>query len=515
MDNENILQNQSVPPESNAPQTEKPVEKIPVYKAAIAWCMLGLGFVFTHFAFNYIGGVWGGLFWLLFGVAQAVYAVKSKANITKFVAVVWVVAEVFCLTPLFCDSRFINFLAAIFSFLLFFYLGIVISGAELFGRRFFVDAFLSVMVRPFERFADCIRYAFSPFTGRHSKNILFAAIGIIIALPLTIVVVSLLASSDTMFESVAEKISDFFSGFSFATVVEILFAVPIAMYLFGVLSSSERKVTADNGQSSALKIMPPVISYFAVTPICLFYTIYIAMQMVNIANAVNQTLDYSEFARKGFFELCAIAVINLIVITAIQTFSKRNTAIRVYTAVISALSLGIIATAIFKMGMYIAEYGMTLLRVYTSWFMLVMAVVFVMMFVLQIKDFKFWRVLFVGFTAMFFVLCFCNVNGIIASYNISAYENGKLSELDIDAFDELGYSAAEPLAELVNSGKAEDLNKYSVQWYVRIIERSNETDDKFAYFSIPRAKAMKAIETLPSEYKTLTEKDKIIKDYMY
>lgn len=515
MDNENILQNQSVPPVSDIPQTGKPVEKIPVYKTAIAWCMLGLGFLFTHFAFNYIGGVWGGIFWLMFGAAEAVYAVKSKAKITKFTAVVWGVAEVFCITPLFCDSRFINFLAAVFSSLLFLYFGIVISGAELFGRRFVGDAFLSVMVRPFERFGDCIRYAFSPFIGRRSKNILFAAIGIVIALPLTIVVVSLLASSDAMFESVADKMSDFFSGFSFVTVVEILFAVPIAMYLFGALSSSERKVTVDNGQSSALKIMPPLISYFAVTPICLFYTIYIAMQTANIANAVNQTLDYSEFARKGFFELCAIAVINLIVITAIQTFSKRTVGIRVYTAVISALSLGIIATAIFKMGMYIAEYGMTLLRVYTSWFMLVLAIVFVMMFVLQIKDFKFWRALFVGFTAMFFVLCFCNVNGIIASYNVSAYESGKLSELDIYAFDELGYSAAEPLAELLNSGKAEEVNKYSVQWYVRIIELSNDSDDNFAYFSIPRVKAMKSIEMLPTEYRVQIEFDSIEKAEKY
>ncbi len=500
MDNDNILQNQNIPPVSEIPQTEKPVEKIPVYKAAIAWCMLGLGFVFTHFVFSYAGGLWGGIFWLLFGAAQAVFAIKSKVKITKFMAVVWGAAEVFCLTPLFCESRLINFLAAVFSFVLFFYLGIVVSGAELFGGRFVGDALLSVMVRPFERFGDCIKSAFSPFSGKHSKNILFAAIGIIIAFPLTIVVVVLLASSDAMFESVAEKMADFFSGFSFVTVVEILFAVPIAMYLFGSLSSSQRTVNAFSGQPSALKVIPPVISYFAVTPICLFYVIYIVMQAVNIVNAVNQTLDYSEFARKGFFELCAISVINLGVIAVIQTFSQRNTAIRVYTAVISALSLGIIATAMFKMGMYIAEYGMTLLRVYTSWFMLVMAVAFVMMFVLQIKDFKFWRALFVGFTAMFFVLCFCNVNGIIASYNISAYESGKLSELDVYAFDELGYSAAEPLAELANSGKAEDY-KISISWYVRLLENTNKEEAKFAYFSIPRAKAMNAIETLPSEYK--------------
>lgn len=507
MENENILQNFEQNPSiasvtgESIPQAEKPVEKTPLFKAVLAWCTLGLGFVFTHFAVNYVGGLWGGIFWLLFGVIGAVFAVKSKAKVTKFHIVMFAVAEVFCFVPLFSASKFINFLAAVFSFALYFYLGTALSGAEPFGKRFVGDMFLSVLVRPFERFVDCITSAFSVFKGkRNFKNVLYALVGLLIAIPLGIVVLALLASSDAAFEGVVNNMISYIPEFSFAIIFEILFAIPVAMYLFGAVSSSARPRNGEGFDTAKLKVMPPVISYFAVSPICLFYVAYIITQTVNIANAVNQTLDYSEFARRGFFELCAIAVINLGVIAVMGTFSRSTKGIKAFSVILSVLSLGVIATAITKMGMYIAEYGMTLMRVYTSWFMLVMALIFVLIIVFQFKEYKFWKALFVGFTAMFFVLCFGNVDGTIARYNISAYESGQIEKLDVYAFDELGLSAVAPLEKFIESGKAEDY-KFAIGWYLGGVEDNFDRNDKFAYFSIPRANAGASLERIPDEYK--------------
>ncbi len=503
MENENVLQNQSIPPvpQGNIPQTEKAVEKIPLFKAVLAWCTLGLGFVFTHFVAGEAGGLWGGIFWLLFGIIGAVFAVKNKTKITKFQVIMFAVAEVFCFVPLFCASRFINSLAAVFSFALYFYLGTTLSGAEPFGKRFVFDAMMSVLVRPFERFADCITSAFSVFKGKKNfKNVLYALVGLIIALPLAIIVLALLASSDALFEDVVDNVISYIPELSFATFFEILFAIPVAMYMFGAVSSSGKLKSGEGFDTDKLKVMPPVISYFAVSPICLFYVAYIITQTVNIANAVNKTLDYSEFARRGFFELCAIAVINLGVIAVMASFSRSTKGIKVFSALLSVLSLGVIATAITKMGMYIAEYGMTLLRVYTSWFMLVMALIFVLVIVFQFKEYKFWKALFIGFTALFFVLCFGNVDGNIARYNISAYESGNIEKLDVYAFDELGISAVAPLEDFIESGKAEDY-KYAIGWYLGGVEDNFDRNDKFAYFSIPRANAGASLERIPDEYK--------------
>lgn len=479
-----------------------PVEqpKIPAADAAFAWASLALGFVFTHFAVKYFGGLWGGIFWALFGVLGAVFVKVKQVRIKLSHTVIFGIAELFCLTPLFSANYFVNFLAAAFSFILYFYLTVAISGGELFGRHFILDLLTSAMIRPFENFTRQPKSAFSIFRGgKRSKNVLYALLGLLIAVPLTIVVVLLLISSDELFASSMRGLAEHLPHFSFSLLGEILFAIPLAMYLFGAVFSMRSNAPAYSEDAPSYRILPPVLSYFAVTPVCIFYLIYIITQFGNIASAVDKTLDYSAFARKGFFELCAIAVINLGIIVLMQTFTKRNEndvkplVLRLYTVMLSLFTLLIIATAITKMLMYIGEYGMTLLRVYTSWFMILLALIFVLVIALQIRDYVIWKALFAAFTVMFALLCFGDLEGAIARYNISAYQSGALEELDVSEFGELGYSAAAPAAELLENTSDERL-KHKLKDVLEKVQIADEYRDKFAYFSIPRAKAQSAME---------------------
>lgn len=481
---------------------EKP--KVPVADAVFAWVSLALGFVFTHFAVKYFGGLWGGIFWALFGVLGAVFVKIKSVSVKLSHIVVFGIAELFCFVPLFSANYFVNFLAAAFSFILYFYLTVAVSGAELFGRHFVLDLLIGVVVRPFENLARQPKSAVSIFRKRsRSKNVLYALIGLLMAVPLTFVVVILLIRSDELF---ADSINEFFvrmPNFSLSVIWEILFAIPIAMYIFGAVFSMNGAAPAHSGNAPSYRVIPPVIGYVAVTPICVFYFIYTVTQFVNIANALEKTLNYSKFARNGFFELCAIAVINLGVIVLMQTFSRRKEndvkplALRIYTVMISLFTLLIIATAITKMLMYIGEYGMTLLRVYTSWFMVLLAVIFVLIIALQVRDYVIWRALFAAFTVMFALLCFGNFEGMIARYNISAYRSGALEELDVSAFGELGYSAAAPAAELLENTSDEWL-KRKLKDILEDVRVTDEYQDGFAYFSIPRVRAQAAMERVKS-----------------
>lgn len=480
------------------PSAEQP--KIPTSDAVFAWASLAFGFIFTHYTVRFFGGVWGGIIWALFGIMGAVFVKVKGVEVKPAHTVIFGVAELFCLTPIFSASIFINILAASFSFVLYLYLTIAISGAELFGRHFVSDLLQSVFVRPFSNLSRQPKSAFSVFRERsRSRKMLYALLGLLIAIPLTIVVVTLLMSSDELFEDSVSGFTEHLPSLSPSLVREIIFAIPIAMYLFGTVFSMQNSAPAHSEFAPGYRVFPPTVSYFAITPICVFYLVYIITQFVNISNAINKTLDYSEFARRGFFELCAIAVINLAVIALIQTFTKRNEydvkplALRVYTVMISLFTLLIIATALTKMLMYIDEYGMTLLRVYTSWFMILLALIFVLIIATQIRNFVIWKAVFAVFTVMFAILCFGNFEGAIAHYNISAYQSGKLSELDISEFDELGYSAVKPAAELLESGSLSDKEAKQLRDFLKTEKYTDENQDKFAYFSIPRAKAQSVI----------------------
>ncbi len=483
------------------PSAEQP--KIPTSDAVFAWASLALGFIFTHFTVRYFGGVWGGIIWALFGIMGAAFVKVKSIKIKPAHTVIFGVAELFCLTPIFSASLFINILASLFSFALYLYLTIAISGAELFGRHFISDLLQSVFVRPFENFSRQPKSAFSVFHEKsRSRKIPYALLGLLIAMPLTIVVVVLLMSSDELFSNSMHNFTEHLPTLSPSLFWEIMFAIPIAIYLFGTFFSVQKTAPAYSETAPKYRILPQIASYFAVTPICVFYLVYVITQFVNIANAINKTLDYSAFARRGFFELCAIAVINLAVIALIQTFTKRNEydvkplVLRVYTVAISLFTLLIIATAITKMLMYIDEYGMTLLRVYTSWFMILLALIFVLIIALQIHNFVIWKAAFAVFTVMFAILCFGNFEGAIARYNISAYQSGKLLELDISEFDELGYSAVKPAAELLESGALSGNEIKQLRDFLKNERYIDENQDKFAYFSIPRAKAQSAISRL-------------------
>ena len=153
MENEfNMTQAQNVPGFSSGSNSEK--QKISRCEAVIAWITLLLGFVFTHFAVRYAGGIWGGIFWFSYGIVGAVYVKAKKLNISRSQLVLFMIAEAFSLSPFFCANQFINFLSAVFVFLMFLYLMITISGADVLGKHFITDAMLSVFIRPFMSIAN-------------------------------------------------------------------------------------------------------------------------------------------------------------------------------------------------------------------------------------------------------------------------------------------------------------------------------------------------------------------------
>ncbi len=115
---------------------------------------------------------------------------------------------------------------------------------------------------------------------------------------------------------------------------------------------------------------------------------------------------------------------------------------------ICVFTLALIATAISKMGMYISYYGLTRLRIYTSWFMILLLLLFVIVLLRQFKSFQGTKIAVISCICLFIALCYSNVDGLIAKYNIDRYQAGTLETLDISAFYELSDGAVPYMYEL-------------------------------------------------------------------
>ena len=459
-----------------------------------------LSFGFTHFAAGYAGGIWGGIVWLFAGVLGVVYVRIKGFTVTRAQCVVFGVAEVFCLVPLFCTNGLINTLAATFTFFLLAYLGITFSGAELFGEHFVPDLLEGIFVWPFTRFEEGPAAAKKLLKNpKSSKTALYVLAGLLCSLPLSCLVLFLLKSSDTMFADRMEVLFDMLPSFEFRYVWELILAVPVWIYLFGGFAATQNKHTEPLFDMKKGRVLPAILGYTTVTPICVFYVLYIAVQFNYFTAAFGGTLpeeySYATYARKGFFELCTVAVINLCVIAGMNLFLKRredgnpSVAMKVYCTLLSGFTVLLIVSALSKMVLYINEMGMTPLRIYTSWFMLVLVVFFVLIIVAQFTKLRFCRAAFAGFALMFAILCFSNVDGMIAKYNVNAYRTGRLETVDFGVLEELGDAALIHVKCLV---EAEDgaVAEKAKECHGRMLEESKRKND-VAYFSIPRAIGMK------------------------
>lgn len=283
------------------------------------------------------------------------------------------------------------------------------------------------------------------------SNVKYVLIGLLLTLPLTGIVAALLMSAD---DGLARMFSDIFDVIFSEEIVkvflQILLAIPLSMYLFGMLFSNTHRNLIDplDEQKCVQSIFSKrcisnLVMYTAITPICVLYVMFFISQgsyfLSAFTNSLPEGFTYADYARQGFFELCAVAVINLIVLIIISLFSKKAGAekpfaLKLYSVVLGVFTIILIATAMSKMVMYIMHFGLTELRLYTSWFMLLLAFIFVLIIIKQFRfNIKFARHVLIGFTFMFAVLCFSRPEAIIAKYNIEMYNSGYLDELDIDS----------------------------------------------------------------------------------
>lgn len=442
------------PIEKEIPEYTKAEKLLSVFSMIAAFCFV------RYVLFHAMGFITTGIFTAIISVA-IIYMRKKGCELSAFnkllAAVLYVFSLVFSLTA----NTFIKNLDAVFLIgaLTYFVYSVGSSNKDL--ERFFPFAMLkAVFTFPFSRFGTQASITSDSLsnsrTGSNAKHIL---IGLIITVPLTLVVAALLMSADDGLERMLTGFADkVFREELGDIMIQLLIAIPCSLYLFGMFYSNSHRneLLALNEQECTQKLynmrfISNLIVYTAVTPICILYALFFISQagyyLSAFTNSLPEGFTYADYARRGFFELFAVALINLGVICFMSLCSKKAGrekpfALKLYNVLISVFTLILIATAMSKMIMYINRYGLTALRLYTSWFMLLIGIIFVLVIMKQFRfDMKLSKHIAVAFTLMFAILCFSRPDAVIARYNIEMYSSGALEELDTDAILDLSDDA--------------------------------------------------------------------------
>ncbi|MBE7057418.1 MAG: DUF4173 domain-containing protein [Ruminococcaceae bacterium] len=325
-----------------------------------------------------------------------------------------------------------------------------------------IDFFKILFIVPFMSLGYIFPAAFSSSEKGRGKVVLKVLLGVAIAIIPTVVIVVLL-SYDSNFSNIIDKI--FADWDVFSDIFCITFGVPVGMYAYGIFFSSVENKTKDimvaescrNASMKAKKA--PVSTIIAATlPVLIVYIIFFISQWQYYVSGFKGILPvdtiYAEYAREGFFQLCTVSVINFIILIVISMFMCRETAKpsiiqKVLVTVFSVFTLILIATAISKMVLYIDVYGLTQKRIYATWFMLVLTLIFVLLVIKQfVNKVKVIAVSVLVLIVAFGGLAFSNVENIIANYNVERYVSGKTDIIDVESLYELGDAAVPAMIKL-------------------------------------------------------------------
>lgn len=277
-------------------------------------------------------------------------------------------------------------------------------------------------------------------TNKKKENpVISILIGLAIALPALFIILPLLSRADAAFENMILNLLHYICEHLLLTFIRILLAIPVASYLFGLAYGGISGRNTDQLNRDAiiqtgnrLRKIPDTAIITAIAVICGVYLVFIAIQGDYLFSAflgvMPEGFIYSEYARRGFFELCQIGAWNMILLGCAGFFSKtereKNPGLRIISVCLSILTLLIIATAMSKMGMYINVYGLTINRVLTMVFMIWMALVFVLVILRQKVNIPFVKICVMAGAVMFCLLCVFPLDNWIQKYNTWARAMG-------------------------------------------------------------------------------------------
>ena len=287
----------------------------------------------------------------------------------------------------------------------------------------------------------------------HSKRIRAVGVGLLCAAPALLILVPLLISSDAAFEGLINRLDWSAAG---RGVIALVCGGFFALLLFSLLYTSDR---GPKPMLSAPRkgVEPTAVAAF-LGAISAAYILYLVAQFAYFTNAFRGLLpkDYTvaQYARRGFFEMCAIVAFNLgLIVLALGVCRKEGGrvpgVVKGMALFLCLFSLALVATALSKMVLYMNSFGLTRLRVLTSAFMVFLGIVVIAVGLrLFLKKLPVIQLTVALGAVLLIGLSLANVDGIVARYNVDAWKSGRLDSLDIQTICELDDGAIPVLAEL-------------------------------------------------------------------
>lgn len=481
----------------------------PLVKAGlIAGVSLILGLLFDYFFYEKIPGIAFPLYIILVVVGLFAIATFFKRQISR--QTIWLLVPlIFFSAMVFVrSSGLLTFLNIIASLLLLFVITEISFGGKIknFLARDYVKIFFLPLkfIRPlFQTLSDLLSLR---GVDKDQKVLSQVVKGIAMAIPALFIFLLLFSSADLIFQKYLSDLIriDIEPETIFRSILILIatFAC-IGAYSY-IFRKTENIVSAQQNNKSYT--VGHIESSILLGSVNALFFVFILVQLTYLfggeSNISAQGFTYAEYARRGFFELIAVAIISfLLLLTTEKYIAKKETGhapgFKILSSALIVQVILIMASAFTRLSLYEEAYGFTTLRLYSHAFIILLAVIFVLLLYKIYKDKRentFAFRVFILITLFLAVMNFLNPDAFIARRNIERFAT--TGKLDIYYLSGLSDDAISETIKVLNISN-EDLRKsFARDLYWRAQNRTDSPHfSKWQSLNISRMKSEKILNS--------------------
>ncbi|MDG5786759.1 DUF4173 domain-containing protein [Evansella sp. AB-P1] len=324
------------------------------------------------------------------------------------------------------------------------------------------------------------------------------AIGILIAFPVVFIVINLLLLADAEFASLMSSIPELLMNLNLTFLWDGVLIVLLSSLFYSFLMTLNRRTPLNQTSVNPIVSHQNWDSIIVATVLVSLNLIYLLFTIVQFqyffsSGELTTNFTYAEYARRGFFELLAVTLINYVTLTATLRFSKKDVSIFVKSqlTLIILFSGVMLVSAFIRLMMYEQAFGYTYSRIFAHAFMVYLLIIFAFTLI------KVWlpRLSMVRFYLLFSLLFYISLNVVgiddfIITKNIERYETTE--EIDIYYLSTLSHSAVPHLVELYNTDPSIDGLESLLE------EKQDELGERDPWYSFnfSRERARSALENV-------------------
>ena len=318
-----------------------------------------------------------------------------------------------------------------------------------FGKAFSAAFFLFArtlgrVTEPFAHWAALRRSAGSRGKGK------YVLLGLLIALPLSAVVIALLLSADAAFRALGGR---FFSAWDPDRLAVWLHwgmcFLAGSLLFYGVLAAQTDKPEPEGEMPAARAETVVALTFTGV--LTLIYLVFCAVQLRMLfytdGSGLPEGYTYAEYAREGFFQLLAVSALNVLVVIVSERRFAVDRRLRAMLTVLSGCTFALILSSGRRMLLYIRVYHLTVLRLLVLWFLVVLALILLgAVLAVYRPDFRLCRYTLLVCLIGWLVFAFARPDALAARYDLARIRDERnmsntcaalLSDFSADAVAEL------------------------------------------------------------------------------